>query len=234
LYNSVSPSTSSWQLEPRPADAARSVAAGTTRERTISTASTTSTQSSYAFVSDLEITSSFAASLGGNSSAPVSDAEDSGLSSPVSLTSDPLHAAVHRHANGGHGGTYPFYQRQRRGTLTQNNSIPSSPRLVPASMSSSFSSLEDLHSRHTGRLLTLHLDKTQSGIWPALIVGALESMEDSIVDLLSSEASDSTVKEESQDQDEQKYDMDPTSLALLGLEYYDIRKSKEEAFEYFM
>jgi len=33
---------------------------------------------------------------------------------------------------------------------------------------------------------------------------------------------------------EYKYNMDPTSLALLGLEHFDIRKDKEEAFEYFV
>ena len=33
---------------------------------------------------------------------------------------------------------------------------------------------------------------------------------------------------------EQQYNMDPTSLALIGLELSDIRKDKEEAFEFFM
>lgn len=33
---------------------------------------------------------------------------------------------------------------------------------------------------------------------------------------------------------EKQYNIDPSSLALLGLELLDIRKDKEEAFEYFM
>jgi thiamine pyrophosphokinase len=33
---------------------------------------------------------------------------------------------------------------------------------------------------------------------------------------------------------EKQYNVDPSSLALLGLELLDIRKDKEGAFEYFM
>lgn len=33
---------------------------------------------------------------------------------------------------------------------------------------------------------------------------------------------------------EKQYNIDPSSLALLGLELLDIRKEKAEAFEYFM
>jgi hypothetical protein len=33
---------------------------------------------------------------------------------------------------------------------------------------------------------------------------------------------------------EDKYNMDSTSLTLLGLDLFDIRKDKEEAFEYFV
>jgi thiamine pyrophosphokinase len=33
---------------------------------------------------------------------------------------------------------------------------------------------------------------------------------------------------------EHRYNMDPTSLALIALELADIRKDKEEAFEYFL
>ena len=33
---------------------------------------------------------------------------------------------------------------------------------------------------------------------------------------------------------EHKYNLDPTSLTLLGLDLYDIRKDKQEAFECFV
>lgn len=33
---------------------------------------------------------------------------------------------------------------------------------------------------------------------------------------------------------EGRYNIDPSSLSLLGLELLDIREDKEEAFEYFM
>ena len=33
---------------------------------------------------------------------------------------------------------------------------------------------------------------------------------------------------------EAPYNLDPTSLVLIGLDLYDIRKAKEDAFEYFM
>jgi thiamine pyrophosphokinase len=33
---------------------------------------------------------------------------------------------------------------------------------------------------------------------------------------------------------EEKYNIDPSSLSLFALDLYDIRKDKEEAFEYFM
>ena len=33
---------------------------------------------------------------------------------------------------------------------------------------------------------------------------------------------------------EAQYNLDPTSLVLIGLDLYDIRKAKEDAFEYFM
>ena len=33
---------------------------------------------------------------------------------------------------------------------------------------------------------------------------------------------------------EMQYNMDPTSLVLIALDLYDIRKAKDDAFEYFM
>jgi hypothetical protein len=93
-------------------------------------------------------------------------------------------------------------------------------------MASSYSSLDSLQSPHSGRLLTLHLEKEQSIIWPALIVGP-------VAEALSPYMPIPAVFDSSHELEHQ-YNMDPTSLVLIGLELYDIRKDKEEAFECFM
>jgi len=94
-------------------------------------------------------------------------------------------------------------------------------------MTSSFSSLDSHSSPRTGRLLTVHLEKEKSTIWPSLIVGPVpESLSSSIANTV-------VVFDASEDLEEQ-YNMDPTSLALIGLEMSDIRKDKEEAFEFFL
>ncbi|KAI6006520.1 hypothetical protein F5J12DRAFT_831250 [Pisolithus orientalis] len=173
----------SWQLEPR-------TSRTSTRERTTSTLSTASTQSSYAFVSDPEISSSFAASL---ESAQASDAEEP--KSTPDIIGGRRSPAVSGHV---------------------------SPVMQPHALSS-FSSLESLHSS-SGRLLTLHLEKDQSVIWPSLIVGAVpqELFPSPPIPML-------------YDPDlEVKYNMDPTSLVLFAIELLDIRKDKEEAFECFV
>jgi len=70
------------------------------------------------------------------------------------------------------------------------------------------------------------LEKEQSIIWPSLIVGpAPES--------LALHFTNSTVYNHSHELEHQ-YNMDPTSLALIGLELSDIRKERDEAFEYFL
>jgi hypothetical protein len=91
------------------------------------------------------------------------------------------------------------------------------------SMTSSISSLESLHILHTGRLLTLHLEKDQSIIWPSLVVGPVPHA--TLPDTLVYDATHEI---------EHKYNMDPTSLVLIALELSDIRKDKEEAFECFV
>ena len=205
LYSTIDTASSVWQLEPR---ASRQSG----RERTISTASTTSTHSSYAFVSDPDISSSFAASL---ESGQASDADDVYSPSP------------------GHSSPSLAYDDEgldliRRRKLSLN---PISPRSVSPghahpSMTSSFSSLDSLHSPRSGRLLTVHLEKQKSIIWPSLIVGPVpESLSPSPVASLVFDASVEM---------EEQYNMDPTSLALIALELSDIRKDKEEAFEYFL
>lgn len=136
---------SAWQLEPRNSRLSA-------RERTTSTISTTSTQSSFAFVSDPEISSSFAASL---ESGEVSDAEE--IVTPSPALSSPISSADERTSGSGH---------QRHSIPAASG--PASPSL-PVHVLSSFSSLESLHSS-SGRLVTLHLEKEQSIIWPSLIV----------------------------------------------------------------
>jgi len=197
-----------WQLEPRSSRTG-------TRERTTSTASTTSTRShsSYAIVSDPDISSSFAASL---ESGPTSDAEDVYSPSPA-LSSPNLSFAD--------DGLYPLPRRKLNPNPIHSRSV--SPGHAQPSMTSSFSSLESRQSPQSGRLLTVHLEKEKSIIWPALIVGPVpESLSSSITNTV-------VVFDASENADDQ-YNMDPTSLALIGLELCDIRKEKEAAFEYFL
>ncbi|KAG6816296.1 hypothetical protein H0H87_007179 [Tephrocybe sp. NHM501043] len=192
----------SWhQLEPRKHRV-------TGRERTASTISTTSTQSSYAFVSDPEISSSFAASL---ESGQVSDVEDISPSPAYSSPKSDERALP------------PISRRN----ATAGTSRSGSPGHALSSMTSSYTtSLESLSAPRSGRLLTLHLEKELSIIWPSLIVGPAP-------EYLSPPVTDSVLFDASIELEHQ-YNMDPTSLVLLGLEQFDIRKDKEEAFEYFI
>lgn len=74
--------------------------------------------------------------------------------------------------------------------------------------------------------MTIHLEKEQSIIWPSLIVGP-------VPETLSPLVTNPIVYNSSQELEHQ-YNMDPTSLVLLALEMFDIRKDKEEAFEFFL
>ncbi|KAI6154992.1 hypothetical protein BKA82DRAFT_4073392, partial [Pisolithus tinctorius] len=175
-----------------------------TRECTTLTLSTASSQSSYAFVSDPKISSSFAASL---ESAQTSDAKEPitpspMLSSPTSSAEEP-----------------PGYCRPAAAPAVSGHV---SPVMQPHALSL-FSSLESLHSS-SGRLLTLHLEKDQSVIWLLLIVGAIlqELFPSPPIPMLY----DPNL--------EVKYNMDPTSLVLFTIELLNIRKDKEEAFECFV
>ncbi|KZS92597.1 hypothetical protein SISNIDRAFT_412611 [Sistotremastrum niveocremeum HHB9708] len=140
LYGNVLAS-SSWQLE------ARSPIQHP-RERTTSTTSTTSNHSSFAFISsEVEISSSFAASLASGRASVADDyidhARSTGRSTPSSTP-----------------------------VLPKHRSIPGSPAVMaPSSLTSSFSSVESLPVNRQGRLLTLYLEKAESAIWPCLITG---------------------------------------------------------------
>lgn len=136
----------------------------------------------------------------------MSDAEDSSsspsFSSPVSPTLEERPLPQHRHT-----------------------SRPLSPGTNHSfSLASSYSSLESLHS-HSGRLLTLYLDKKESSIWPSLVVGPVPDALSPCIPCPFTSLDDGA---------EEKYNIDPSSLSLFALDLYDIRKDKEEAFEYFM
>lgn len=215
MYGNVDTNTSVWQLEPRTSHIS-------SRLRTISTTSTGSNQSSYAYVSEPDISSSFAASL--DESNPTSDSEEQGftsitdspaLSSPVSSADERAgYAMVHRRRN------TPL------GTLSSRASQAVSPRFVAGSLASSSISSESLHGSKSGRLLTLHLEKADPVIWPSLIVGPIsETLSQSLSSSLGFDARDAK---------ERAYDMDPTSLVLLGSDLLDIRHDAEEAFECFL
>jgi len=72
----------------------------------------------------------------------------------------------------------------------------------------------------------VHLEKEQSIIWPSLIIGPTP-------ETLSPNMVNSTVFDSSEEL-EHKFNMDATSLALMALELADIRKDRDEAFEYFL
>ena len=178
------------------------------RERTTSSTSSASTHSSYAFVSDPEISSSFAASL------DASDAEDFSTSSPA-LSSPSLSSADER----------GFTFRSKRSSNAASRAVSPGLGHIP-SLASSYSSLDSLHTVPVGRLMTLHLEKDQSIIWPSLIVGP-------VPDVLAPYVYNSVIFDASQELEHQ-YNMDSTSLILIALERFDVLKDKEEAFEFFM
>lgn len=207
MYGKVDTSASVWQLEPRPARLSA-------RERTTSTASTASTQSSYAIVSEPEISSSFAASLEAGLISG-SDADDTVISSPA--LSSPISSSADEHLG---IPSHPRHSRRSRLSVSPPARLPQG-----IAQASSFSSLESLHTG-SGRLLTIHLEKAESIIWPSLIVGPVPESVSPPPAGVYPWLLDNAV--------EMQYNMDPTSLVLIALDLYDIRKAKDDAFEYFM
>jgi hypothetical protein len=201
LYGNVDEAGSMWQLEPR--------GSLSLRDRTTSTTSTTSTRSSYALISEPEISSSFAASL---ASGPTSDTEDfhgssPGFSSPVSSADE-------------HTGFATISRSRRR---KQHRSRTGSPLHFAHNIASPLSSVESLNASGPGRLLTVHLEKSDSIIWPSLIVGPVsETLSPCPPNAMGSSP-----------ETELPFNMDPTSLTLIALELFDIRKDYDKAFEYF-
>jgi len=208
MYSTVDTASSVWQLEHR------NLRQPSMRERTISSASTASTHSSYAFVSsDPDISSSFAASL---ESAQASDAEETHPHSPAPSSPNLTYAD---------DGLFRLQKRKLDPNPVVSRSV--SPGQTQRSMASSLSSLDSTPSPKSGRLLTVHLEKEQSIIWPTLIVGPAPGS-------LASSLTNTVVIFDENDELEEQYEMDSTSLALIGLEFCDIRKDKESAFEYFL
>ncbi|KAI0956046.1 hypothetical protein AcV7_006554 [Taiwanofungus camphoratus] len=198
-----------WQLEPHASRLSP-------RERTTSSTSTESTQSSFAFVSDPDISSSFAVSI---ENGLASDADDPPISSPA--LSSPISSSMDEQS----GFAMLSHRRQPRFPASHPVSPPNNP--PPFSLTSSYSSVESLHPR-SGRLLTIYIEKAESVIWPSLVVGPVpESLSSSMLSAYPW-ASSSTPTVES------KYNMDPTSLVLFALDLHDIREAYEEAFEYFI
>lgn len=209
VYGRIDVPNSSWQLEPRASHLSA-------RERTISTTSTTSTQSSFALVSETDISSVLAASLDGGFFSEFDDTLSSpALSSPVLLAADDP--------------TGLYHNARRRTHFTTSHPVSPHPASVslsgPSSVLSSVSSLESLHG-DTGRLLTIHIEKTEPIIWPSLIVGPVPEPLAPIGSFI--------YPWEPSPEEESQYNMDPTSMVLIGLDLFDIRNEAEQAFEYFV
>ncbi|OSX58774.1 hypothetical protein POSPLADRAFT_1048972 [Postia placenta MAD-698-R-SB12] len=126
---------------------------------------------------------------------------------------------------------YGYTMPSQRHTQNTISSYPSSPpnEPPPYSMTSSHSSVDSVHGG-SGRLVTIHLEKTESIIWPSLIVGpvpvALSRPGDGFEEPIYPWASSAII--------EADYNMDPTSLVLIGLDLCDIREAYTDAFEYFV
>lgn len=131
LYGAIDTANSSWQLEPRT----------THRGRTISS---TSSRSSFAVVSDHDL-SSFTVSLESGHDSEADDYADLVHSPALSSPSTDERALSSRHRD-------DFVMPQIPGFFSSQ---------MGPSVTSSYSSTESLpHSGHSGRLLTLHLEKS--------------------------------------------------------------------------
>jgi hypothetical protein len=154
---------------------------------------------------DVDITSSFAASL---ASGATSDVDD--------FSASPLHSSPHSSADEHAAGFSTVRRRGRKDTAQSSRNA--SPPDVPVSLASSRSSYG--RGPTHGRLLTLHLEKAESAIWPALVVGPAPPTLDA--------------PQPGPSANEQPYNMDPTSLVLVALELADVRDDRDGAFEFFL
>jgi len=199
LYAAVDTASSAWQLEPR----------ASARGRTISS---TSSRSSFAVVSDQDL-SSFTASLESGRESEVDEFND--------LAQSPVFSSPS--SNDERAGITP---RHRDEFVMPQISGFSSPHVGP-SLKSSFSSTESLHhSARSGRLLTLHLEKAESIIWPSLVVGPAP------ISLVAAVNLPDRWQDPELSTSEERFNMDPTSLSLMAIDMLDIRQERTEAFEY--
>ncbi|KAG8906388.1 hypothetical protein FRB99_006983 [Tulasnella sp. 403] len=250
LYGTINTSTSSWQLERtfRSHDKHR-------KSRTAST-SAGSSDSSYAVLTDPDISSSFANSMAAQTDVdtdyeltdvdndhehehevtptpanpPTTAVQNSpGFSSPSDShdeDSDPSPATTSQRVRPP--------RREKFAPSAASSSRPSSPpeQSLTSSLASSLHSFHPV--RQPSRLLTIHLEKERPEIWPALIVTGvpvdveLESVA-SGSDLSFSSASTATMSTSVADQ---RFNMDPTSLVGVGL--LTLHDDIEAAFEYFL
>lgn len=206
IYDTVNKDATHWNFEPT----------DNPRRRTTSTASTVSTQSSYAYVSDPEISSSFAASL---ESEKVSDNDSDAASTSASpVISHPIEQL--RGAGPSMSATtVPAFPHRAAG-----GSYPASPQMQTNSMESSLSSLDSLHPTRPAKLLTIILVKDRATYWPRIIDGP-------VPEFLTPLPSGPFVTDL---ETEKKYNCDPTTLGLMGEESLKIRNDRDEAFEYFV
>ncbi|KAF9649866.1 hypothetical protein BDM02DRAFT_3228045 [Thelephora ganbajun] len=216
LYGAIDTTSTTWQLEHRGSRG------NGIRQRTTSSTSTVSSQSSFALISDVEFSSSFA------DSTQTSDAEDLNSTSTTSVSSPVIPEVSPWLSPAWENNNLPASSAPRLHPLSASGlSSPGAAGRIPfntnPSLASSYSSMDSLNAR-SGRLLTLYLDKAEPGIWPSLIVGPVPEAMSSLQ--LYPYGGDAEV--------EKQYNIDPSSLALLGLELLDIRKDKEEAFEHFI
>ncbi|KAG8930930.1 hypothetical protein FRC02_003448 [Tulasnella sp. 418] len=235
LYASVNTQTSSWQLERRHGRSTGvgahhhpSTGVGKTRRRPTSTSA--SSESSYAVLTDPDISSSFAESLEAAAAGVHSDVDfdtdvEAGFSSPSESHDEDHNERRSR-------------RRERFGPPSPQPPSPTSgaePSLA-SSLSSSVHSLRPNRSQPT-RLLTIHLEKVQAEIWPSLIVSGIPIELDASTDMTASthnsdvSLSSSTASTVTIGNDDFKYNMDPTSLVMVGL--HVLHDDQEDAFEYF-
>ncbi|KAF8512258.1 hypothetical protein JB92DRAFT_2929264 [Gautieria morchelliformis] len=176
--------------------------------------STSSRSSSFAVVSDPDI-SSFTASLESGRESEVDDYAD--------LVQSPVFSSPS--SNDERAGIVPGPRHRDDFVMPQIPGL-SSPHVGP-SLVSSLSSTDSLHhSARSGRLLTLHLEKVESIIWPSLVVGPVP------ISLAATVHLPDRWQDPELPANDEKFNMDPTSLSLMAIDMLDIRQERSEAFEY--
>ncbi|KIO25041.1 hypothetical protein M407DRAFT_25576 [Tulasnella calospora MUT 4182] len=242
LYAPVKTQSSTWQLE---RDYERKKGR---KSRTGSTSAASSGSSSYAFLTDPDISTSFA-----NSVAAQTDTEDFYMTDTDHETSSqpsaaPATTASHRspsfspqpdsHDEETSSETHASEQErtsriQRREKFAPSVAASSRPVSPPGHSSLASSAISTRPIQQLSRLLTIHLDKLRPEIWPSLIVAGvppeieLESLPSSSEVSFSSTSTATLMSSNA----EQKYNMDATSLVAVGL--VTLHDDVEGAFEYF-